>query len=511
MTSQAVIYCRVSTQKQKANGHGLESQEHRCREYAKSNGYRVVAVFKDDFSGGGDFLNRPAMRELLDYLDEHPQVDFTVIFDDLKRFSRDTEFHWKLRKALKARSAEPKCLNFSFEDTPEGEFIETVIASMGQLERQQNRRQVIQKQKARLEKGYWTFQPPVGYDYISDPQHGKLISPKNPDAEAVRQALLGFAHGSFQSMKEIQQFLSQKLRRKINKDTPRFILNNILYAGMVEYPRWSIARCQGHHTGIITIDVYEKIQTRLNEKSRGFVRKDNREEFPLRGFVRCECCKKPLTASWSTGRSKKYPYYRCGTPGCIGSIKKSALEEKFVNVLKRVAPRQGLIQLLEAVVQNELETSQANANQHKATIERRIQHLDSEKSKALGFALNAKSESVRVAYEDKVQSLDEEVQTLTSELNQKHLQKKVGTVSLRGRDLLKNPSTAWLNGDLKVRQTIQKLVFKSPLLVQENLELGTAENTLLFRVFSEFSGDDNTLVELVRESWHQIEEYFYIN
>ncbi len=28
---KALIYCRVSSPKQKAEGHGLESQEHRCR------------------------------------------------------------------------------------------------------------------------------------------------------------------------------------------------------------------------------------------------------------------------------------------------------------------------------------------------------------------------------------------------------------------------------------------------------------------------------------------------
>ncbi|MCD8570652.1 MAG: recombinase family protein [Alphaproteobacteria bacterium] len=36
--SQAVIYCRVSSKKQATGGHGLDSQEHRCREYARAKG-----------------------------------------------------------------------------------------------------------------------------------------------------------------------------------------------------------------------------------------------------------------------------------------------------------------------------------------------------------------------------------------------------------------------------------------------------------------------------------------
>jgi DNA invertase Pin-like site-specific DNA recombinase len=58
-----------------------------------------------------------------------------------------------------------ECLNFKFDDTPEGEFIETVIAAQGDLERKQNARQVSQKMKARMESGYWVHDTPVGYKY----------------------------------------------------------------------------------------------------------------------------------------------------------------------------------------------------------------------------------------------------------------------------------------------------------------------------------------------------------
>ena len=94
---KAVIYCRVSSVKQSTEGHGLDGQEHRCREYAKQKGYEVIKVFGDTFSGGGDFLNRPAMSSLLGYLDKEPATNFVVIFDDLKRLARDTVFHLKLR------------------------------------------------------------------------------------------------------------------------------------------------------------------------------------------------------------------------------------------------------------------------------------------------------------------------------------------------------------------------------------------------------------------------------
>jgi DNA invertase Pin-like site-specific DNA recombinase len=147
-TKYAIIYCRVSSKKQEMEGHGLDSQETRCRKYAESKGYTVETVFRDTFSGGGDFMARPEMRALIAYLDAHPHKNYVIIFDDLKRLARDTVFHLKLRQEFGSRGAKVECPNFAFEDTPEGEFVETILAAQGQLERQQNKRQVIQKMKA---------------------------------------------------------------------------------------------------------------------------------------------------------------------------------------------------------------------------------------------------------------------------------------------------------------------------------------------------------------------------
>src|SRR5687768_13173675 len=98
--TKALIYCRVSSEAQKLDGDGLGSQEHRCRQYAAARGYIVEKVFSDTKSAGGDFMKRPGMAALLQYLRQNSHTNFTVIFDDLKRFSRDTEFHIRLRTKL---------------------------------------------------------------------------------------------------------------------------------------------------------------------------------------------------------------------------------------------------------------------------------------------------------------------------------------------------------------------------------------------------------------------------
>ncbi|MCV6601418.1 MAG: recombinase family protein [Cohaesibacter sp.] len=93
---KALIYCRVSS----------KSQETRCREHARLKGYEVEAVFPDTITGGGDFMKRPGMVALLSYLDTQPFENYVVIFDDLKRFARDTRVHLDLRDAFRSRGAE---------------------------------------------------------------------------------------------------------------------------------------------------------------------------------------------------------------------------------------------------------------------------------------------------------------------------------------------------------------------------------------------------------------------
>jgi DNA invertase Pin-like site-specific DNA recombinase len=211
VATRALIYCRVSSSKQASDGHGLDSQEMRCRQHAERSGYEVEAMFPDDVSGGGDFMKRPGMVALLSYLDaQRERKDYVVIFDDLKRFARDTEFHIQLRRAFQKRRARVECLNFRFDDTPEGKFVETIFAAQGELEREQNRRQVIQKMQARAAAGYWVFCPPIGYRYQRVSGHGKLLVRDEPLAAIVKEALEAYASGRLETPAEVQRFLADQ-------------------------------------------------------------------------------------------------------------------------------------------------------------------------------------------------------------------------------------------------------------------------------------------------------------
>ncbi len=347
LQTPAIIYCRVSSPSQIRLGHGLDSQESRCRTYAESRGYAVEAVFPDDVSGGGDFMNRPGMVALLSYLDAQKGKNYKIIFDDFKRFARDTEFHIALRRAFKSRGAEVECLNFKFEDTPEGKFTETIFAAQGELEREQNRRQTQQKMRERVRKGYWVFAAPVGYKYETVPPHGKLLVRKEPQASIVQEALEGFASGRFASQAEVQRYLedqpdfSKGSIGYVHPQRAADLLARPIYAGHIVYPPWGITLRQGHHAPIISAETYQKIQERRQGGTKHPARADLNRDFVLRGAVSCADCDVPYRSAWSKGARKSYAYYVCQTKDCESyakSIPRAKLEGAFEAFLQRLTP-----------------------------------------------------------------------------------------------------------------------------------------------------------------------------
>lgn len=497
-TVSALIYCRVSTTKQRLTGSGLDSQEHRCRQYAESKGYDVEMVFPDDASGGGDFLKRPGMCGMLAYLDAQQGKDYVVVFDDLKRFARDVEFHIKLRREFANRGAKIECLNFNFEDTPEGKFIETIIAAQGELERDQNRRQVTQKMTARVEKGYWVFHAPVGYKFGTDRIHGKLLVPDGPVAECLREALNGYANGRFRSQAEVQRFLESK--PDFPKDQPNGkirawkitkILKNPIYAGYVQAKTWGVSLRRGHHEPLISFSTHEQIQKNLVEGARGAARADFSEDFPLRGFVVCSECGNHMTGAWSKGKYKHYAYYRCMTRGCSQkskSVARAKLEGGFEDMLKSLQPSKRLVDLAIAMFKDAWNSRMELAQTERDEWRRQVEATDRSILELIDRMVETRNPTVIKAIESKIEKLEREKFAIAEKADQPlpNAGKFEECIELSLR-FLSRPWDIYKNGSHAVRQTVLRLAFSHPLSFTPEGVYGTPKTALPFKVLGGFS------------------------
>src|SRR5947209_18954306 len=126
---KAIIYCRVSSDRQVREGHGLDGQERNCRRYAETRGYEVVQVFRDEGVSGG-LIDREGMGQMLDFLDvQGREAEYVVVIDDIKRLARDLIGHFTLRKAIQTRGAKLESPALKFGDEPEEVFVESIIAA----------------------------------------------------------------------------------------------------------------------------------------------------------------------------------------------------------------------------------------------------------------------------------------------------------------------------------------------------------------------------------------------
>lgn len=317
---KAVIYCRVSSLAQMKRGHGVQSQESRCQEFARAKGYAVDRVFSDDGVTGG-MIDRPGMTAMLDYLREQtPFAEYVVLIDDISRLARDIRAHLELRSAISEAGGRLESPSVEFGEDSDSILVENLLASVSQHQRQKNAEQTRNRMRARVANGYWPFARPAGYRHQATPGEGKLLVREEPLASIIQEGLEGFAAGRFQIQAEVKRFFeshaafprdtrSGYVRNQFVND----ILTNPLYAGYVQSPKWGISLRKGRHEGLISFETFERIQKRLKEGARAPARSDIREEFPLRGIVACHCCGHPLTGYWARSRDGTAIHTICAT------------------------------------------------------------------------------------------------------------------------------------------------------------------------------------------------------
>jgi len=503
----ALIYVRVSTKTQDPR-----SQIVRCEEYCERNGYTIEMVFQDRYTGGGDFRERPAMKELLRYARKKGNYhkDYIVVFDDLKRFARDTKFHIDLRTTFNAYGLTPKCLNYNFDESPEGRFMETIHAAQNELERHQNRRQVIQKQRARLIAGYNAFHAPQGYNKIKDKVHGTIDVP-NEHAPFIKTALKRFASGEFKRRIDLAEYLKAKgvygkqdaikYLHSVNK-----LCRNVFYAGYIEYPSRDVSRRKGHHKALISLSTYNTIQGLLDKTAKGKPnRKDINPDYPLRGCVNCYYCKRPLTGAKSRGNGGYYKNYFCAYRHCKlrkmavrKSVSIDTLHAEFKSLVSSFQPTEELLKLTIAVMK---EVWNINLEERDSLAKEQVKEkvkLEHEIENMIRLIANPDtSESLRKRYEVHIETLDKKVQEIVQKTEEpKHLSENLRTASLELIESFKNPYKIWETGDFKSKKKLFYFIFDENLEYDPSGGFRTIKKSLPIRLFEEIGASNSLHVEM---------------
>ncbi len=495
---KCLLYCRISDTKQKIEGHGLESQEHRCRAFAANHGMEVEKIFHDDVSGGGNFNKRPAMNALLDHLHKNRDTRYVVVFDDIKRFSRDVYFYWGLIHKLDEYNAQPMSPNFVFEKTPEGRFQQSITVAAGEFERESNARQTRQKTQARLEAGYHAFGAPVGYRFEKSKAHGKILVPEIVVAQILKHGLEQFASGNLQTAQEFRFYLEnspeypKQASGKIGNNKAKDILTNPLYAGKIEHKPWGISLREGHHEGIISWETFCKNQERLKGRAYVPTRANISREFVLRGAVSCECGNSFTSAFSKSQTGKRHPYYVCQNRKCDykgKSIRRDVLEGQFEELLVKLNPSRPLMKMADKVFRIAWDSLASSQKARKELLKKEFKSIDAEIEKLVDHIVDAKSPTVIQRLEARVCKLEDQKRILDEKLTQigqpvKPFDEMYRTAMV----FLENPKKIWALGGFEEKRAVLKLLLTERLVYDRKTGYRTAEISLPFRVLGDSFG-----------------------
>ena len=472
-STQAIIYCRVSSKAQTRRGDGLGSQETRCRHYADLMSYSVDHVFSDDLTGQRS--DRPGMDALLDFLRKNKGSPYVVVIDDVSRFARRVPVHFGLREAITKAGGILESPSMVFGDDADSEMYEYIQATVSQYQARKNAEQTLNRMQARCYNGYWVFQPPIGFKYQKMDGHGKLLVRNEPLASIVQEALEGFASGRFDTQVEVKRFL--EAQPDFPKDLPngqirnqriRDMLDRSVYAGYIEVPNWNIPIRKGQHQGLISLDDFQKIQDRLKAGAKTPARKDLNKDFPLRGFITCSDCEKPLTACWSkSSTGKRHPYYLCHNRAC-GSYRKSIprdrIEGDFETLLRGMQPTRGLFDLVRAMFGKAWSMRLAQAKAAKASWAEQEKAIGKQIEQLVDRVVEASSPTAISAYEKRISRLEKEKLLLTEKRTRgtapKHTFEQMFE---RAMLFLSNPWKLWISERLEDKRTVLKLMFAARL------------------------------------------------
>lgn len=319
---RAVIYARVSSDRQAEEGWSHDAQVERLRAYAEREGLEVVAevIATESAKQAG----RKAWRRVLDLL-RSPGGPRVLLVEKADRATRnlrdfleldelrqgDVEIHSTREGLVISRDCEPSVeLMWMLQVSFARHYVANLSAEAKKGMRQARR------------SGRWTHRAPFGWRNARENGRATLV-PHEEEAAEVRRLFREYLAGRV----AVSDLAASS---PLGKTAVHKALRNPLHAGLVPTDEGLV---EGAHEGLISPADWYEAQARLNRRARRHEGPAGRA-FPYAGgLFLCGDCGRQITGGWSRGRSRLYPHLWC--PGrCSGTVRVEAVEDQLAQALE---------------------------------------------------------------------------------------------------------------------------------------------------------------------------------
>lgn len=371
---RAVIYARVSTQRQADDGVSMESQIEQCRIKAVSLGSDDVEVFRDDgVSGRSD--KRPGFQAALAYCAAHKVSHFVCW--STSRFGRNLEECLKNTKQLLEWGTKAAYVHQDIDlDTDAGWMLGVMTGMMDEIYSRNVARDTLRSMITASRDGFFVGgRAPFGYRIEKVGKRSKLAIDDDA-AEIVRMMYSLALNEELGAQAVALRMNAAGLLRKgkaWGKNSVSIILKNPSYMGERLFNqiknKTREAKAAGEvvrvasHPAIVSKEDFEKVQAMMKDRVPHEIGGTPKSCFAFTGLLKCGVCGDPLQIRNGTGRHKKvYNYYACLAHKtgklrcCLKAVRAEAFDAWLVDeILGKV--------LTTNVVQKVVDDIKANAGQ----------------------------------------------------------------------------------------------------------------------------------------------------
>lgn len=500
---KAIVYCRVSSTEQ-VQGTSLSNQKEACLEYAERKNLNVVKTFTER-GESATAANRTEFLKALEYCREHKDTIDAFIVWKIDRFARNTTDHFAVRAKLIQYGATLHSVTEPITDDPQGKLMETMLAGFAEFENEVRKQRCQAGMVSRLKEGIWCWKPPIGYTHSKKRRDKRKTHPDEPDPERfylIQKALKLYAKGEYNISELTAKLNEWGFKTREGKDAYKqlveTILKNKFYAGILENP-WNGEEYMGKHQPMITKEEFYQIQAVKDAYSNNATapRLHLHPDFPLRRFVRCAECGEDYTASWSTGRNKKYAYYRCNSKACKNyskNIPRQELEEAFITKLEEVAPTEEFMRVFEAAVLDEWDRRHKTLTKEKERYNGHLERLETKKERVL--QLRVEGEISKEEFSEIKDKIENEITALQISSNEISIDRDELQAGLTyAKKYMCDLARQWQDMSVKQQQRLQDLVFPEGLEYEKTAgTFGTAALPHIFELNRQFDGDESMVV-----------------
>ena len=334
MSTNYLIYGRVSTSRQAERELSIPAQVKACQKYGIDHNWSLLpdGIYEEKGESART-TDRPQLQKMLHRAKTDNKVD-VILVHKLDRMCRNVADYAAIKMMLKKHDAKIISVVEQFDESFSGELVENIMASIAQWTSQNISWEVRKGLKEAVERGRFPGYAPIGY--INDRKTKSLIV-DNIRAPYVKMAFDLYSTGkySYYTLRDelAKRGLKSKSGKNISKKNVERMLQNTIYYGLI---KTRSATNQANFPSLITKKAFDDVQEIIAQHNH-YADRSRKHTFPLTGFMRCSYC-----GSMLSGQVKKgHLYYNCShrrDPNCPEKkyARCEVIEEQVVNYLSRV-------------------------------------------------------------------------------------------------------------------------------------------------------------------------------